>query len=743
MELRDTRALVVGGSGLVGTVLLRLLEEQGAHALGTYCSRPVPGLEKLDLTDHPAISSLFESYRPHVVFLAGGFAGVDRAEAQPEQARAVNEDGTRAVARAAHALGARLVFYSTDYIYDGRSGPYAETDAPAPISVYGRTKVAAEDAIATELEDHLIIRTTGVYGWNATSPNFAMHIWQRLGDGEILRAPSDQITTPTLVDYLAAVSLLLVEGDVQGAVNVVGADRLSRAEFARVVARSLALDPGLVEPTPTAELGQAAARPLEGGLRTDRLRTLLDTEPMALDEALKRLRRQWRASTYVAHGPQAASSEAEVLKQEILEKVRAYHSLAHRRGPFVPGESRVLYAGRTFGAEEVVNVVDAGLDFWLTLGPYGDLFERQLATYVGCRDAVLVNSGSSANLTAVMALMSPQLERPLQRGDEVITPAVTFPTTLAPIVQCGLVPVFVDCELGTYNVDPEQLEAAISPRTRALFIPHTLGNPFALDVITELARQHELFLLEDSCDALGATFDGRRVGTFGELASLSFYPAHQMTMGEGGAVLVNHARYQRIVRSVRDWGRDCWCAPGENNTCGKRFGWTLGELPTGYDHKYVYSHVGFNLKPTDLQAAIGVAQLARVPEFVASRRRNFATLYAGLEQFADRLILPVSDPRAEPSWFGFPITVRDGVSRQSLVRWLETGNIETRSVFGGNILRQPGYRDIEHRVFGSLDRSDRIMRDTFFIGVHPGLTDEMLAYVLDRFERFFADAGLS
>jgi CDP-6-deoxy-D-xylo-4-hexulose-3-dehydrase len=271
-----------------------------------------------------------------------------------------------------------------------------------------------------------------------------------------------------------------------------------------------------------------------------------------------------------------------------------------------------------------------------------------------------------------------------------------------------------------------------------MMIPHTLGNPFALDVVTDLAREHDLYVIEDSCDALGATWDGQRVGTFGDLASLSFYPAHQMTMGAGGAVLVNKARYQRIVRSVRDWGRDCWCAPGENNTCGKRFGWQLGDLPAGYDHKYVYSHIGLNLKPTDLQAAIGVAQLQRVPGFVDARRRNFATLYAGLEQFADRLLLPVTDPRAEASWFGFPITVKEGVSRQSLVRWLETGNIETRTVFGGNILRQPGYREIEHRVFGSLERSDRIMEDTFFVGVHPGLTDEMLDYVLERFASFFA-----
>ena len=740
MKLSDTRALVVGATGLVGSVLRRLLEEQGAEVRGTYSLRRSAGLDQLDLQDRATTSKLVEGFRPHVIFLAGGFASVDRAEKEPDAATAVNVEGTRTLARAAAAAGARLVFYSTDYIFDGRNGPYAEIDTPHPINVYGQTKLAAEQAAGEFADDTLTIRTTCVYGWNPTSPNLAMQIWQRLGDGERFAAPGDQVTTPTLADYLAAVSLQLVEEDVQGVVNVVGGDRLSRAEFARVVARALALDPALIDEVQTTELGQLAARPLNGGLKPDLLREVLDTEPMALDEALKRLRRQWRASTYVGSGPAAPSSESEVAKQEILSRVRDYYDIAHARRPFVPGETRVMYSGRTYGAEELVNVVDAGLDFWLTLGPYGDVLERELARYVGCRDAVLVNSGSSANLTAVMTLMSPQLPQPLRPGDEVITPAVTFPTTLAPIVQSGLIPVFVDCEIGTYNVDPALLADAIGPRTRALVIPHTLGNPFALDVVTELAREHDLYLVEDSCDALGATFDGQRVGTFGDLASLSFYPAHQMTMGEGGAVLVNHARYQRIVRSVRDWGRDCWCAPGESNTCARRFGWHLGDLPSGYDHKYIYSHIGYNLKPTDLQAAIGLAQLQRVPDFVDLRRRNFAMLYDGLRAFEDRLILPVSDPRAEASWFGFPITVRDGVSRQSLVRWLETGNIETRSVFGGNILRQPGYQSIDHRVVGTLDRSDQIMRDTFFIGVHPGLSADMLAYVIERVSAFFASS---
>ena len=707
MRLAGTRALVVGASGLVGGTLARLLAEQGADVVGG---------------DNGAAAALVEQARPHVVFVADS-----------------RQTGAQSIAEAAAAVGARLVLFSSERVFDGARGPYGEDDEPAPLDADGRSELAAEQAIREAHDDHLIVRTAGVYGWSPTSPNFAMQVWQRLGDGEQLRAAADQLTTPTLVDYLAAASLQLVEEDVRGLVNVAGADRISRAEFARVLARAFAVDPALVVPVPSSELDGEAA-PFEGGLRTERLRGLLDTEPMALDEALKRLRRHWRASTYVAGRPAAAPTETEQLKRRILDLVREYHAAAHAPRPFAPGESRVMYSGRNYGAEELVNAVDASLDFWLTLGPYGDLLERQLARFVGARDAVLVNSGSSANLTAISSLTSPLLPRPLRPGDEVITPAVTFPTTLAPIVQCGLVPVFVDCELGTYNLDPALLAEAVGPRTRALVLPHTLGNPFALDVVTDLVREHDLYLVEDTCDALGATWDGQMVGTFGDLATLSFYPAHQMTMGEGGAVLVNHARYQRIVRSVRDWGRDCWCAAGESNTCGKRFGWQCGELPHGYDHKYVYSHIGYNLKPTDLQAAIGVAQLQRVPGFVEARRRNFGVLYDGLAQYEDRLILPRSDPRAEPSWFGFPITVREGVSRQSLVRFLETGNVETRTVFGGNILRQPAYRGIEHRVVGTLDRSDRIMRDTFFVGVHPGMTDEMLAYVLDRFERFFAAA---
>jgi CDP-4-dehydro-6-deoxyglucose reductase, E1 len=438
-------------------------------------------------------------------------------------------------------------------------------------------------------------------------------------------------------------------------------------------------------------------------------------------------------------------ADAARLKAEILDQVARYHQIAHRPGPFEPGKSRLPYAGRVYGAEELVNLVAASLDFWLTLGPYGERFESRMREFFGARDFVLVNSGSAANLLMVSTLCSPEIDqsagnggkRRLQPGDEVITPAVTFPTTLAPIIQNRLVPVFVDCEVGTYNIAPALIEDAIGLRTKCILVPHTLGIPCQMEAITDIAARHKLWLLEDSCDALGATFDGRLVGTFGDMASLSFYPAHHITMGEGGGVVINSPHLRQTARSIRDWGRHCWCDPGKSNTCGKRFGWDMGELPAGYDHKYVYSNIGYNLKPTDLQAAIGLAQLDRAGAFIERRRRNFERLYGALMPLESQLILPTIDPRANPSPFGFPITVREGIDRRALIEHLEARQIETRLVFGGNILRQPAYLGLEHRVHGSLDQSDRIMRDTFFVGVYPGLTDAMVDYIAESIHGFF------
>ncbi len=432
------------------------------------------------------------------------------------------------------------------------------------------------------------------------------------------------------------------------------------------------------------------------------------------------------------------ASPSAVLRDEIRERVRALYALEHAPQPFAPGETYVSYSGRVFDGSEVEALVESALDAWITAGPYAVEFERALAAYTGARGAVFVNSGSSANLLALAACTSPKLERPLAAGDEVITAAAAFPTTVNPIVQVGCVPVFVDVELGTYNPDPERIERAIGPRTRAIMLAHALGNPFDAAAYRNLADRHGLFLIEDTCDGLGGSLDGKMLGTFGDFGTLSFYPAHQMTTGEGGAVLCNDPARRKIVESFRDWGKDCWCEPGKDDTCGKRFGWQLGRLPAGYDHKYIFSHLGYNLKATDLQAAVGLAQLRRLPSFVARRRENFAALLQALEPFHDVLILPRSETRAEPCWFAFPITVRPEASftKNEFVAFLEGRRIATRSLFGGNLLRQPAWDGAQYRVAGTLANSDAIMASTFLVGVYPGIDDERLHYVQQTLRAF-------
>ena len=427
------------------------------------------------------------------------------------------------------------------------------------------------------------------------------------------------------------------------------------------------------------------------------------------------------------------------MRERILRDVGSYYEQAFPPREFIPGETPVPVSGRVFDADDLRHLVDASLDFWLTSGRFAEKFERDLARFLDVREAILCNSGSSANLLALSALTSPKLDRRLIPGDEVITVAAGFPTTVNPILQNGLVPVFLDVELGTYNVDAAHLESAIGPRTRAIMIAHTLGNPFDLGAVTEVAKRRGLWLIEDNSDALSSTYRGKFTGTFGDLASVSFYPAHHITMGEGGCVLTAQPRLRVLVESFRDWGRDCWCAPGFANTCGKRFDWQLGELPHGYDHKYIYSHIGYNLKLTDMQAAVGVSQLKKLPAFAEARRRNWQTLYDGLRQFEEFLILPRPTPESDPAWFGFALTVREHgpFQRDALIRHLEEKKIGTRLLFGGNLLRQPAYQNIPHRVAGDLHNSDIIMTNTFWVGVYPGLTAEMLAYMTQSFADFF------
>jgi CDP-4-dehydro-6-deoxyglucose reductase, E1 len=427
------------------------------------------------------------------------------------------------------------------------------------------------------------------------------------------------------------------------------------------------------------------------------------------------------------------------LRDEILALVAEYHDAAFAPQAFRPGESPVPVSGRVFDAEELLSLTDSALDFWLTAGRYARRFEREFARTVGARHALLCNSGSSANLLALTALSSRSLgDRRLVPGDEVITVAAGFPTTVNPIVLNRLVPVFIDVELGTYNLDPSQLEAAIGPKTRAIMAAHTLGNPFDLDAVCDVAARHGLWLVEDNCDALGSTYDGRMTGSIGDLGTISFYPAHHITMGEGGAVLTNRPQLKLLVESLRDWGRDCWCEPGEDDTCGKRFDWQLGRLPRGYDHKYIYSHIGYNLKVTDMQAAIGVAQLAKLPTFVETRKRNWRILRDGLRPFEDVLLLPSATQKSDPSWFGFALTVREDApfTRRELIDHLESRKIATRLLFGGNLTRQPAFEDVEFRTVGDLANSDAVMERSFWIGVYPGLSDEMLRFVISEFERF-------
>lgn len=426
-------------------------------------------------------------------------------------------------------------------------------------------------------------------------------------------------------------------------------------------------------------------------------------------------------------------------RQQILDQVRDYARQKTAAQAFVPGQTPIPPSGKVLGPEEFVHLVDASLDGWLTTGRFNDAFEAALAAYLGVGHVLTCNSGSSANLLALSALTSPLLgERALREGDEVITAAAGFPTTINPILQNRLQPVFVDSALGTYNPTLADIEAAIGPKTRAIMLAHTLGNPFAPDQLRALADRHGLWLVEDCCDALGSTQGGRKVGTFGHLGTLSFYPAHHITMGEGGAVFTSDPTLRRIVESLRDWGRDCWCKPGCDNTCGKRFNWQLGNLPAGYDHKYVYSHAGYNLKITDMQAAVGLAQLARIDEFVAARRRNFAELHRRLSELDEFLILPTATPDSDPSWFGFPVTLRESVpfARVDLLRFLDQRKIGTRMLFAGNITRQPYFSERSCRISGTLDGADRIMTDTFWLGVWPGLGSEHLAYVAQSLGEF-------
>lgn len=440
------------------------------------------------------------------------------------------------------------------------------------------------------------------------------------------------------------------------------------------------------------------------------------------------------------------TGKAAELRERILALTAEYAAEAHHTKPFVPGQTPVPVSGKVFGPAEMQMLVSSSLDFWLTTGRFNHEFEQRLEAYFGSKHAMTVNSGSSANLVAMCALTSPKLgKKALQPGDEVLTLAAGFPTTVNPIIQNGLVPVFVDVDIPTYDVDVEKMHAAVGPKTKAIIMAHTLGNPFDVDKVMKVAEEHDLWVIEDCCDALGSTYMGKRTGTFGDIATLSFYPAHHITTGEGGAALTSDDRLARAMESFRDWGRDCYCEPGKDDTCHNRFGWKLGDLPKGYDHKYIYSHLGYNLKMTDMQAAVGFAQMDRLDTFVSARKDNFAHLKERLGDMQDHLVLPKATLGSEPSWFGFPLTIREEsvarYPRVDLLKHLDKCKIGTRLLFGGNLARQPYFKDIKHRVAGELKSTDIIMNDTFWVGVYPGITEPMLDHTAKCIKEFFGRTG--
>ena len=433
--------------------------------------------------------------------------------------------------------------------------------------------------------------------------------------------------------------------------------------------------------------------------------------------------------------------EPQVIKQEIFDLVKEYYEQVFATKAFLPGQTAVPVSGKVFDHEELNHIVDAALDGWFTTGRFNDAFEKALAKYINIKKVITVNSGSSANLLAFAALTASELgERALKRGDELISVAVSFPTTLNPAILYGVIPVFVDVEIPTYNINVSRIEAAITPKTKAIMIAHTLGNPFNVQAVSEICKKHNLWLVEDCCDALGSTFNGKHVGTFGDIGTLSFYPAHHITMGEGGAVFTRNSKLVKVIESFRDWGRDCWCASGCDNTCGKRFEWQLGDLPFGYDHKYIYSRLGYNLKITDMQAALGLAQLKKLPDFIHRRKKNFERLKSGLSHLSEKLILPEATPGSDPSWFGFLITLTDkaGITRNELIARLNDHKIATRLLFAGDIRKQPFFSDVKYRVSGEMNNTEMILTNTFWIGVTPMIDDEMADYIISVFNNIFS-----
>ncbi len=759
-ELCGKQVLITGATGFIGSHLTRRLVAEGARV--AVLARDTSNLRVLhdildcvqvhraDVGERGAVLRAFDAFHPQIVFHLAA-VGLSQPFVQADAALRTNVHGTIHLLEAARQAGVqRFIHSGTAYEY-GEQGntPDGAREKLDPINTYAASKAAAWAFVRMYARTFglpaVTMRLYHVYGpGQPPTTLISSAIYAALEGRDFPMTPGQQKRDFVYVDDV-------VEGYVRAALapNVEGKSidlgSGQSWEIRQVVAHLFETIGSSGQPLPGA-LPYRPGEIMDQVADVEAARELLGWQARTpLQDGLRATIEWYQQQTDILSTfnfpPSTFDISLSSLRANIVDQVIEYYRLRHANRPFTPGQTRVHYAGRVFDERELINAVDAALDFQLTHGRFGRAFEEALEHFLGVKAVIPVNSGSSANLVAISTLCARQLHNRLRPGDEVITPAATFPTTLAPILQNGLVPVLIDCQLGNYNVDVEQLEAALSERTRAIFVPHTLGNPVEMDKVMAFARTHNLFVIEDCCDALGSRYDGQLVGTFGHLGTQSFYPAHHITTGEGGAVFTNSRRLARLARTLRDWGRDCFCDYDNppDGKCGHRFDRPIPGMLETYDHRYLFTEIGYNLKLTEFQAAVGLAQLDKVSEFIAARKRHFKLLYDGLKPYEDYMILPTWSPRADPSWFAFPLCVRPGapVNRKGLTMFLEARNIETRYLFAGNILHQPGYRDIPARVVGDLPNSDIVMRGVFFVGVYPGLDEARITYMLEQFESFF------
>lgn len=711
------KILIAGSNGFVGRNLFnsfkKKYETYGVSRTKTENTSHVADAGK------PEIFDVLETLNPDVVIHAIKIPfSIDYYELNKEEAEKQEMAIIKNLAGWCIKNNKKFIFISSDYVYAGETNGYDEDSKTNPVNFYGKIKLEMEK-VAEKVNNHTILRPTVIFGMN-DEKNF---LGQMIKTNANMKVPEDQISNPTDVNLLVKYVEGVIDKDVRGTFVATGIETASRYEFAKKIKSIFGLT-GKIIPVKTSDLKQDAKRPLNCGSISYKLRDLLEINAKCLDDSLRAMK----------------ESESEKIKKEIMKLTEKYYEFKFANPIFEAGKTTVHNSGKMFNSEELKAGIEAVLDGWWTEGKFSNEFAQKLAEYTGIPYFILTNSGSSANLLAIYALTAKELgDRRLKKGDEIISIAAAFPTTVAPIIQAGCVPVFVDIELGSYNIDCKELEKALSKKTKAIFIAHTLGNPFNIKEVIKFAKKNNLWLIEDCCDALGSKYDGKMIGNFGDIATFSFYPAHHITTGEGGAVATKDLVLRKAINSFRNWGRDCWCEPGKDNSCKKRFSMQFGKLPFGYDHKNTYTKLGFNLKSTDLQSAIGLAQIKKIKDFENKRKENFKFLHEKLKRYENKIILPVSLKEAEPAWFGFLITVREnaGFKRQELIDFLQKNKIELRALFAGNITKHPCLEGENYRVVGELKNTDITMNNTFWVGVQPNITKEKREHMAKVFDEFF------